>query len=103
MVVDVVDVLVVDEVVVDVDGAVVTGMVVVVVSGGAEVEVSTAIDDEVETESVDDEFLSLPQPAIATARKRNGSKRVDFTVEVWHALCRLPDQRVGLVPTFNNL
>lgn len=104
MVVEVVDVVVVDDVVVDVDGAVVTGIVVVVVSAGAEVEVSTAIDDDVEPVSVDDdEFLSLPHPAIATAKTMKGTRRVDFTVEVWHAMFRLPDQGVSLVPTFNKL
>ena len=102
MVVDV-EVVVVDDVVVDVDGAVVTGTVVVVESAGAEVEVSRATDDEVEPESVVDALLSLPQPASVTAMRMTGSRRVDFTREVWHALYRLPDQGVSLVPTFNKL
>ena len=98
-----VEVVVVDDVVVDVDGAVVTGMVVVVVSGGADVEVSNATDDEVEPDSVVDDLSSLPQPAKAAAKRMKGSRRVNFTGEVWHALCRLPDQGVSLVPTFNKL
>jgi hypothetical protein len=98
-----VEVVVVEEVVVDVDGAVVTGMVVVVVSGGADVEVSSAIDDEVEFDSVVDDLSSLPQPAKAAAKRMKGSRRVNFTGEVWHALCQLPDQGVSLVPTFNKL
>jgi hypothetical protein len=98
-----VEVVVVDDVVVVVDGAVVTGMVVVVASGGADVEVSSAIDDEVEPESVVDELSSLPQPARAAAKRMKGSRRVNFTGEVWHAFCQLPDQGVGLVPTFNKL
>ena len=92
----------VDDVVVDVDSAVVTG-VVVVESAGAEVEVSRAIDDEVEPESVVDALLSLPQPARARVMRMKGSRRVDFTQEVWHALYQLPDQGVSLVPTFNKL
>ena len=102
MVVVDVEVVVVDDVVVEVDGAVVTGMVVVVVSTD-EVEVSRATDDEVEPESVVDALSSLPHAARATTKRMKGSRRVDFTVEVWHALCRLPDQGVGLVPTFNKL
>ena len=98
-----VEVVVVDDVVVDVDATVVTGIVVVVVSGGADVEVSSAIDDDVEPPSVADEFLSLPQLASASAMRTKGSRRVDFTQEVWHAMYQLPDQGVGLVPTFNKL
>lgn len=98
-----VEVVVVDDVVVDVDATVVTGIVVVVVSGGADVEVSSAIDDEVEFDWVVDDLSSLPQPAKAAARRMNGSRRVNFTGEVWHAFCRLPDQCVSLVPTFNKL
>ena len=103
MVVVDVEVVVVDDVVVVVEEVVVTGMVVVVVSGGADVEVSSAIDDEVEPESVVDDFLSLPQPASAAAMTMTGSRRVNFTQEVWHAMWQLPDQGVGLVPTFNKL
>jgi len=98
-----VGVVVVDDGVVVVDDVVVTGMVVVVVSGGADVEVSSAMDDEVEAESVVDDFLSLPQPTMAAAKRMKGSRRINFTEEVWHATWRLPDQRVGLVPTFNKL
>jgi hypothetical protein len=97
-----VEVVVVDDVVVEVDGAVVTGMVVVVVST-AEVEVSSETDDEVEPLSVVDALSSLPQPAMATAKRMKGSRRVDFTGEVWHAFYQLPDQGVCLVPTFNKL
>jgi hypothetical protein len=97
-----VEVVVVDDVVVDVDGAVVTGTVVVE-SDGADVEVSCATDDDVEPTSVADEFLSLPQLASASAMRAKGSRRVDFTHEVWHAMYQLPDQGVGLVPTFNKL
>ena len=103
MVVVDVEVVVVDDVVVDVEGAVVTGTVVVVESVGADVEVSSATDDEVEPESVVDALLSLPQPARVTAMRMKGSRRVDFTQEVWHALYQLPDQGVSLVPTFNKL
>ena len=103
MVVVDVDVVVVDDVVVVVDGAVVAGMVVVVVSGGADVEVSSAIDDEVEPESVVDDLSSLPQLARAATKRMKGSRRVNFTREVWHAFCQLPDQGVSLVPTFNKL
>ena len=85
MVVVDVEVVVVEDVVVDVDGAVVAGMVVVVVSGGADVVVSSATDDEVEPESVVDDLSSLPQPARAAAKRMKGSRRVDFTGEVWHA------------------
>jgi hypothetical protein len=98
-----VEVVVVDDVVVDVDVEVVTGMVVVVASGGPDVEVSSAIDDEVEPESVVDDLSSLPQPARAAAKRMKGSRRVNFTGEVWHAFCQLPDQGVGLVTTFNKL
>ena len=77
--------VVVDDVVVDVDAAVVTGVVVVVESAGAVDEVSRATDDEVEPESVVDALSSLPQAARATTKRMKGSRRVDFTVEVWHA------------------
>ena len=95
--------VVVDEVVVDVDTAVVTGIVVVVVAASVEVEVSSAIDEDVEPPSVVEAFLSLPQPARVTAMRMQGSRRVDFTLEVWHAFYQLPDQGVSLVPTFNKL
>ena len=103
MVVVDVEVVVVEDVVVDVDGAVVAGMVVVVVSGGADVEVSSAMDDVLEPESVVDDLSSLPQAARVATRRMKGSRRVNFTGEVWHALWQLPDQGVGLVPTFNKL
>ena len=103
-VVDVVvdDVLDVVDVLVDVGAAVVTGMVVLVVADAADVEVAAATDDEVDPLSVVAGSSSL-HPAIARAMRTRGARRIDFTVEVWHASCRLPDQRVCLVATFNKL
>jgi hypothetical protein len=79
-VVDVVvdDVEVVVEEVVEVGAAVVTGMVVVVVAAGAVVLVSTATNDDVEPLSVVAGLASL-QPAIASAMRTTGKRRVDFT------------------------
>lgn len=91
---------VVDDVV-DVEAAVVTG-VVVVVADGTDDDVTTETDDEVEPESVVLDS-SLPQPAIVRATRTRGTRRFDFTLEVWHAPCRLPDQGVRLVATFNKL
>jgi hypothetical protein len=98
--------VVVDEVVdvvddvVDVDTAVVAGVVVEVVDASDEDVTDT--DDDVEPESV---VLapSLLQPAIVAAMRATPARRFDFTREVWHASCRLPDQGVCLVPTFNKL
>jgi hypothetical protein len=50
-----------------------------------------------------DDLSSLPQPAKAAAKRMKGSRRVNFTEEVWHALWQLPDQGVGLMTTFNKL
>ncbi|MEO7370258.1 MAG: hypothetical protein ABIZ69_05310, partial [Ilumatobacteraceae bacterium] len=93
--VEVVDVEVVDVVdeVVDVDGAVVTGIVVDVGAVASDVVVSRATVDEVEPASVV-AALSLLQPAAVMAMRMSGRRHVDFTREVWHALPRLPDQRV---------
>ena len=95
---DVVDV--VDEVV-DVGTAVVAGVVVDVVDASDD-DVTADTDDEVEPEPV---VLdpSLLQPAIVAAMTANTARRFDFTREVWHASCRLPDQGVRLVATFNKL
>src|SRR6185295_433837 len=104
-VVDVVveDVVVVVEVVVDVGAAVVTGMVVDVVVGVAVVVVVSATrTEDVEPVSVAAGLSSL-QPAIAAVRRNRGRRRVVFTSEVCHARCQLPDQGVGLMPTFNKL
>ncbi len=98
--VDEVDVVV--DVLVVVGTAVVTGMVVLVVDEGADVEVTAATVDDVEPESVV-AGSSLLQPAIVRARMARGTKRVVFTPKVWHARCRLPDQGVRLVATFNKL
>jgi hypothetical protein len=102
----VVDVLV-DEVldvvddVVEVGAAVVAG-VVVVVDTGSDDDVTAATDDDVEPESVVVD-PSLLQLAIVAAMRATATRRFDFTPEVWHASCRLPDQGVCLVPTFNKL
>jgi hypothetical protein len=96
-----VDVVEVVDVLVDVDAAVVAGVVVVVTSA-VDVEVATSIDDDVDDNSVVC-VLSLLQPVAISAAATSGKKRTDFTPEVWHAASRLPDQRVGLVATFNKL
>lgn len=95
---DVVDV--VDDVV-EVETAVVAGVVVEVVDTSDD-DVTADTDDEVEPESV---VLdpSLLQPALITAMRATAARRFDFTREVWHASCRLPDQGVCLVATFNKL
>ncbi len=94
-VVDVVD----DDVVVE--AAVVTG-VVVVVTGDSDVDAATGSVDDVEPES-GVVVASLPQAVTANAMRTMGTRRIDFTLEVWHAPCRLPDQGVCLVTTFNKL
>ena len=95
------DVVVVVDELVDVEAAVVTG-VVVVVADGSELDVETASDDRVEPESVV-AGSSLLHAARVSAMRTIGARHFDFTPEVWHALCRLPDQRVCLVTTFNKL
>jgi hypothetical protein len=103
-VVDVVLDVVVDvvEVLVDVEGAVVTGIVVDVVADDTDVVVPSTTDDDVEPLSVVAGSSSL-QLVAASAIRMRGRRRIDFTREVWHAICRLPDQRVCLVATFNKL
>jgi hypothetical protein len=64
---------------VEVDAAVVTGVVVVVTAASTEVELLTAIDDDVDAESVD-AALSLLHPAVASATRTNGTRQVGFTV-----------------------
>ncbi len=87
--------------VVEVEGAVVTG-VVVVVADTTVVDVAPETVDEVEPELVVCDSSPL-QLAIVRATRTIGTRRFDFTVEVWHALCRLPDQGVCLVATFHKL
>jgi hypothetical protein len=102
--VDVEVVEVVVDVVVDVAAAVVTGVVVDVVPDSVDVvaALSLTVDEEVAPDSVVAGSSSL-QLAIVSARRMRGSRRIDFTGEVCHAVCRLPDQGVCLVATFNKL
>ena len=95
---------VVVDVVVDVEAAVVTGVVVDVVPDSVDIValLSTTADDEVAPDSVVAGSSSL-QLAIVSAMRMRGSRRVDFTGEVCHAIYRLPDQGVGLVATFKKL
>lgn len=103
MLVDVEVVEEVVEVVVDVAAAVVTGVVVDVVPDSVDVVAALSLTvDEVAPDSVVAGSSSL-QPAIVRAMRMRGSRRVDFTGEVCHAVCQLPDQGVCLVATFNKL
>jgi hypothetical protein len=69
--------VVVDDVV-EVDAAVVAGVVVDVVSAGSEEVLSSATEEDVDAESVV-AALSLLQPAIVSAMRMRGRRRVDFT------------------------